>query len=51
MTDEPSCPECGSTIRPSDAVARHPDGICHARCIPIPEALPEGKDDEAKPPT
>jgi hypothetical protein len=49
MTDEPSCPECGSTIRPSDAVARHPDGLCHARCLPILESRAESTDDA--PPT
>jgi hypothetical protein len=51
MTEDLSCPECGGIIKPADAVARHPDGICHARCIRVPEALPESKDDEATPPT
>jgi hypothetical protein len=29
---EPACPVCGNRIRPSDAVASHPDGMCHISC-------------------
>ena len=51
MNDYPACPECGTEIRPSDSVARHPDGMCHIRCLPRPVIPPaaEGEDDTPTP--
>ena len=33
MTENPNCPVCGESIRPSDSVARYPEGTCHIRCF------------------
>ena len=46
MTDNPTCPECGTEIRPNDSVARHPDGICHIRCLPVPVVPPAPEEND-----
>ena len=49
MTADPTCPECGMEIRPADSVARHPDGMCHIRCLPAPKAQAAPEEDDATP--